>query len=112
MVRKFNFILNLFTLITFFSFFQSSYAQSEFNDAYEIYKSGNFKSSIQLLSELINKKDDRPKYKIYVYRGASYAFLGKFSEAYSDFLKAIEINSEDFLVYYFIGKYYSDLADL
>ena len=73
--------------------------------------SGKSKEALEPLNLAISKDDKNPE--LFFARGSIYDKLGDTDKAKADYLKAIELNPEDFDAYYNLGAmYFNSAADL
>jgi len=79
-------------------------AQSLYESGRDKYSKGNFDEAIQLFTKSIDAAEN--VFESYVFLGASYSFKEDFNTAKINFDKAQKINSERYLLKYYLGKFY------
>ena len=92
------------TFVLMIGFCFHTYAQSIYEEARNEYLYGDLKKAIVLFSTSI--KNGEQIAKSYMYRGVAKSFLNDFTGAKSDLNASEEIDSDDFELYYYYGKYH------
>lgn len=85
-------------------FFNNIYSQNQFDLGYKEYLFGDVNKAINILSNCINNKEELSK--SYMYRGAAYMILNKFSESEKDLNLSMKIDSTNEKIYLYLGKLY------
>jgi tetratricopeptide (TPR) repeat protein len=82
--------------------------EAKYNYAYILYKNSEFHASLALIDDLLN---DRPGIEDYKLAGSLYMRLGRYYEAIRSFVKAYEIDPDNYKTAYNLGLAYAMIKD-